>query len=103
MIRAEQVTKRYGSHVALDGVDLAIDASETFGLLGPNGAGKSTLVGLIATALVATAGYAVGWHPETTLVFLLALFLEMACFAALGSSSASRQRPPKSTWPTPTS
>ena len=49
MIRIEGISKRYGSYLALDGVDLTIGAGETFGLLGPNGAGKSTLVGLIAT------------------------------------------------------
>ena len=56
MILVEQVTKCYGNHVALDGVDLAIGAGETFGLLGPNGAGKSTLVGLIATLKQPQAG-----------------------------------------------
>ena len=40
--------------------------------------------GLIATALVAAAGFAVGWRPELTLLFPLALLLEMACFSALG-------------------
>lgn len=40
--------------------------------------------GLIATALVAAAGLVAGWRPEPTPVFLLALLLEMACFAALG-------------------
>ncbi|MWV65315.1 ATP-binding cassette domain-containing protein [Halorubrum sp. JWXQ-INN 858] len=43
-IVAEGVRKAYGDVVALDGVDLAVDAGEVFGLIGPNGAGKTTLV-----------------------------------------------------------
>ena len=42
------VTQRYGSVVALDGVDLAIPAHKMIGLIGPDGVGKSTLLGLIA-------------------------------------------------------
>lgn len=38
------VVKRYGSHVALDYVDLDIREGEIVGLLGPNGAGKTTLI-----------------------------------------------------------
>ncbi|MFF9345846.1 ABC transporter ATP-binding protein [Streptomyces sp. NPDC014734] len=36
--------KHYGSHRALDGVDLTVAAGEVYGLLGPNGAGKTTLM-----------------------------------------------------------
>lgn len=36
--------KHYGSHRALDGVDLTVGAGEVYGLLGPNGAGKTTLM-----------------------------------------------------------
>ncbi|CAG9623331.1 ABC transporter ATP-binding protein [Sutcliffiella rhizosphaerae] len=38
------VVKRYGSHVALDYIDLDIQEGEIIGLLGPNGAGKTTLI-----------------------------------------------------------
>ena len=41
---AEDVRKRYGETVALDGVTLSVDSGEVFGLIGPNGAGKTTLV-----------------------------------------------------------
>jgi lantibiotic transport system ATP-binding protein len=36
--------KHYGTHRALDGVDLRVRTGEVYGLLGPNGAGKTTLM-----------------------------------------------------------
>lgn len=50
--------KRYGSLVALDGVDLAVQHGEIFALLGPNGAGKTTLIGCIAGLITPNAGQA---------------------------------------------
>lgn len=40
----QSVLKRYGSHAALDYIDLEIHEGEIVGLLGPNGAGKTTLI-----------------------------------------------------------
>ena len=48
MLTLDNVTKRYGSLTALDGVSLRIESGEFFGLLGPNGAGKTTLMSLVA-------------------------------------------------------
>lgn len=44
----ENVHKRFGDVVALDGLDFTIRRGEFFGLLGPNGAGKSTLINSLA-------------------------------------------------------
>jgi ABC-2 type transport system ATP-binding protein len=48
--------KRYGSRVALGGVDLRVEAGELVGLIGPNGAGKSTLVKVACGLVRASAG-----------------------------------------------
>jgi ABC-2 type transport system ATP-binding protein len=50
-IVVEGVTYRFGEHVAVDGLDLAVHAGECFGLLGPNGAGKTTTIRLLNTLL----------------------------------------------------
>ena len=57
-ILAEGVRQTFGDVVALDGLDLEVEAGSVFGLLGPNGAGKTTLVRILATLLRPTAGRA---------------------------------------------
>ena len=51
ILRIEQLSKRFGGFVALDGVDLAVAPGERLGLIGPNGSGKSTLVNCICGTL----------------------------------------------------
>jgi ABC-2 type transport system ATP-binding protein len=57
MLSLSNLTKRYGSLTALDGVSLEIAPGEFFGLLGPNGAGKSTLMSLVAGLRSPDAGF----------------------------------------------
>jgi daunorubicin resistance ABC transporter ATP-binding subunit len=57
-IVADGVRHTFGDVVALDGVDLEVQAGTVFGLLGPNGAGKTTLVRVLATLLRPAAGRA---------------------------------------------
>ena len=44
MIETINLTKRYGELIALDSLNLSIEAGDCFGFIGPNGAGKSTTI-----------------------------------------------------------
>ncbi|MBI2823176.1 MAG: ABC transporter ATP-binding protein [Planctomycetia bacterium] len=56
MIELIDFGKTYGDYVAVEGLNLKIEAGELFGFIGPNGAGKSTTIRFLATLLNATAG-----------------------------------------------
>jgi ABC-2 type transport system ATP-binding protein len=56
MIRLENLTKLYGSFVAVDDISLEVTGGELFGLLGPNGAGKTTTLRMIAGILRPNGG-----------------------------------------------
>jgi ABC-2 type transport system ATP-binding protein len=47
LIQAENVTKRFSGHTALERVSLVVPERSIYGLLGPNGAGKTTLIRII--------------------------------------------------------
>jgi daunorubicin resistance ABC transporter ATP-binding subunit len=57
-VHAEGIVKRFGSTLALDSVDLAVEEGTVLGLLGPNGAGKTTMVRVLATLLRPDSGSA---------------------------------------------
>src|SRR5262245_19740014 len=66
MIEVRDLGKSYGTHPALRGVTLDIQAGDMFGLIGPNGAGKTTLIRILATLLQPSAGSAtVNGHDVT--------------------------------------
>jgi ABC-2 type transport system ATP-binding protein len=56
VIRLENLTKLYGSFVAVDDISLEVKGGELFGLLGPNGAGKTTTLRMIAGILRPNGG-----------------------------------------------
>jgi sodium transport system ATP-binding protein len=56
MLAAENLTKRFGSVTAVDGVSLTVRPGEIVGLLGPNGAGKTTTLRMIAGILTPDEG-----------------------------------------------
>lgn len=66
-IKTVDLTKNFGSLVAVDKVSLEIEPGELFGMLGPNGAGKTTLAKMLSTLLKPTSGYAEVWGHNVTL------------------------------------
>ncbi|MCU4973967.1 ABC transporter ATP-binding protein [Halobacteria archaeon AArc-m2/3/4] len=55
-IRTDDLTRRFGDIVAVDGLDLEVRKGEVYGFLGPNGAGKSTTINMLLGFTPPTAG-----------------------------------------------
>jgi len=67
VIEVHGLTKRYGHTLAVDGIDLKIEAGEVFGLLGPNGSGKTTTILMLLGLTEPTGGTVkrrVGYLPD---------------------------------------
>lgn len=56
MIEVRHLSKRYGTHLAVDDLSFSIDRGVVYGFLGPNGAGKSTTMNIMTGCLGATDG-----------------------------------------------
>jgi ABC-2 type transport system ATP-binding protein len=109
MIEVSQLTKKYGSTLALDHVTFLIQPGEVVGLLGPNGAGKTTMLKLLTGYLPPTEGAArvanfdvvdasldvrrrIGYLPETN-----PLYEELAVYESLEWTARLRGMEPAST------
>jgi ABC-2 type transport system ATP-binding protein len=57
-INVQNLTKNYGTVLAVDDISFQVKAGELVGFLGPNGAGKSTTMRILTTFLPASMGYA---------------------------------------------
>src|SRR5262245_49840750 len=56
VVKAEEVTKRYGGDRGVDELEFEVFAGEVFGYLGPNGAGKTTTIRLLLDLIRPTTG-----------------------------------------------
>lgn len=56
MIEVKNLVKRYGDHLAVNGLCFTVEEGQIYGFLGPNGAGKSTTMNIITGYLAATEG-----------------------------------------------
>ncbi len=57
-INVSGLTKRFGTYLAVDSLDLLVERGQTFGFLGPNGAGKSTTIRMLLGLVKPTSGCA---------------------------------------------
>ncbi len=58
MIKIENLSKRFGDKIAVDGISFTVDEGEIVGFLGPNGAGKTTTMSMLTGYLSSTEGVA---------------------------------------------
>lgn len=58
VVQTSGLTKKFGSLVAVDHMDLSVKSGEIFGFLGPNGAGKTTTVRILCGLMMPTSGTA---------------------------------------------
>jgi ABC-2 type transport system ATP-binding protein len=59
MIQTQNLSKKFNTTLAVDGLNLQVDEGEVFGFLGPNGAGKTTTVRMLTSLIGPTSGTAI--------------------------------------------
>ncbi|HDP69311.1 MAG TPA: ATP-binding cassette domain-containing protein [Actinobacteria bacterium] len=85
----KDLIKKYSDFVAVDGINLEIQAGELFGLLGPNGAGKTTTISIISCLLkpasgdVFVGGYSVKKYPTKAKVLMGVVPQDIALYPTL--------------------
>ena len=99
MIEVQHLTKRYGSHTAVDDLSFTAEPGKIYGFLGPNGAGKSTTMNMMTGYLAPSEGTIlydgtdiqkepekakkkIGYLPETAPVYMDMTVREYLHFAA---------------------
>ncbi len=60
VIETDNLTRRFKSVTAVDGLSLAVRQGEIFGLVGPDGAGKTTTIRMLCAIMDPTEGWARG-------------------------------------------
>lgn len=65
-VETENLTRRFGNFVAVDGITLKIPKGQLYGFLGLNGAGKTTTIRMLTTLLPPSAGTAMLWGQDVT-------------------------------------
>ncbi len=60
-IVVQDLSKRYGANLAVDGISFAVPAGTTVGLLGGNGAGKTTTIAMLLALLIPSGGSVRCW------------------------------------------
>ncbi len=107
MIEVTNLTKRYGTHVAVDDLSFRVEKGQIYGFLGPNGAGKSTTMNIITGYLAASSGIvkingfdvlkepeeakkSIGYLPE-----LPPLYMDMTVLEYLGFVAELKKVPKK--------
>ena len=94
-LRVTGITKRYGNHVAVDGVSFEVPHGVIYGVLGPNGAGKTTILRMINDIIGADEGVIrllgglapgrsaaahIGYLPEERGLYPKMKVIDMICF-----------------------
>ena len=116
MVEVSHLSKKYGTHPAIEDLSFTVGDGQIFGLLGPNGAGKSTIMNILTGYLAPTSGKVkvagfslpeqaqqakacVGYLPEQPPLYPEMTVQEYLDFAAeLKGSSAACPRATASVW-----